>query len=91
MGSGAGQIKTDLQKRTELCDALTGAGAAVNEEKAAKLDVGEISGMPGVDTAVAAYQALQQLYSKFGELAKADAEKMLTIAKEFDRLDSSAG
>ena len=84
-------IKTDLIKRTLLTSGLKSAGKALNGEKPSKPSTGDLQGMAGIEVLLYGYNRLVDLYNKLGQVAMADAENMLTIAKEFDRLDHSTG
>ena len=83
-------IRSDLEQRTALCGELKKTGKTLSEDKGANLSTGQLSGMAGVEEAVKAYESLQKLYLQLGTMAILDAGKMMKIAKEFDRLDSSA-
>jgi len=84
-------IRTDLNKRTLLISGLKSSGKALNGERPDKPKTGDLQGMSGVEVLLYGYNRLVDLYNKLGQVAAADAEKMQTIAKEFDRLDKSAG
>ena len=88
-GEAGELIRSALSERIPLGEAMIKAGRDASTD-AAKLSTGELD-MPGVTDLIRKYQLLYQLYSQFGQLSISDGEKMKIIAREFDRLDSSAG
>ena len=86
------QIGTDGAERKARCAKLQQFGQKLTDEgnTEAVFNIGQLSGMNGVEEFKNAYLCIRQLYSMLGGLAVTDAERMTKIAEAFDQLDSSA-
>ena len=83
-------IEIDFKGLQDTCNNLKKAGKELEGRAAEKPEVGELSGLAGVERLIRAYQSLYDIYRKMGQLAVKDADDIQKIAHSFHQLDTSA-
>lgn len=84
------KISIDHDSLNQSCKDLKSAGIELEGKLGVSINVGELSGMPGVESLIAAYKLLQDTYRKLAQLAKKDADDIKNIGDNFHELDKSA-
>lgn len=89
MDKETNEIKIDKVAMDGLCDKLISAGEELAGKTTANLNVGQLSGMAGVERLLIAYHSVQQIYGKLAQLAQKNGDDIKTIVKEFHDMDQS--
>ena len=84
------KISINHKDLNNSCNDLRNAGRELEGKLGVSINVGELSGLPGVESLIAAYKSLQDTYRKLAQLAVKDADDIKKIGDNFHKLDTSA-